>query len=216
MPVPVPSPTPIRRLVQIDNLHVCLVRGGLHAPNSAPNDGLVYKPNHDADVQAKRRASRLPCGPRGVIHDYVPFYFGCLSPMLLRLKTGRVTGFTGGQEDLVYLVSTAQAVEDSGTGFVFSDGHGLAAFTEWFDDLARLDRVDWNMVNQKYWKDTVDDPDRQRRKQAEFLIHRFCDWSLIKAIGVIDEAAKQKVEAVLAAHPKAMRRPVLVQRPWYY
>ncbi|HCE68359.1 MAG: hypothetical protein A2X82_06900 [Geobacteraceae bacterium GWC2_55_20] len=28
------------------------------------------------------------------------------------------------------------------------------------------------------------DNDRKRRKQAEFLIHRFCDWSLIQEIGV--------------------------------
>jgi hypothetical protein len=33
-----------------------------------------------------------------------------------------------------------------GGAFVFSDGHGLARFTEWFDDLARLDKVDWAMV----------------------------------------------------------------------
>ena len=30
------------------------------------------------------------------MHDYVPFYFGVLSPMLLQLKTGRVTGYNEG------------------------------------------------------------------------------------------------------------------------
>ena len=43
------------------------------------------------------------------------------------------------------------------------------------------------MVYQRYWKDNLDDMDRQRRKQAEFLVHRFCDWSLINEIAVIDE-----------------------------
>lgn len=95
--------------------------------------------------------------------------------MLLQLKTGRVEGYNEGQEPLIYLVSSAQRVRDSGAGFVFSDGHGIAAFTEWYAGLADLDKVDWDMVFQRYWRDTVDDMDRQRRKQAEFLVYRFCD-----------------------------------------
>jgi len=39
---------------------------------------------------------------------------------------------------LVYLKSTAQAVVEASCGFVFSNGHGIAAFTDWYDDLGRL------------------------------------------------------------------------------
>ena len=35
------------------------------------------------------------------MHDYVPFYFGQLSPMLLQLKTNRVAGYTEGQDPLM-------------------------------------------------------------------------------------------------------------------
>lgn len=38
------------------------------------------------------------------MHDYVPFYFGPLSPMMLNLKTGRVAGYEEDQEPLIYLV----------------------------------------------------------------------------------------------------------------
>lgn len=99
---------------------------------------------------------------------------------------------------------------------MFSNGHGLATFTDWFDDLARLDQVDWNMVYQRYWTDTLEDMDRQRRKQAEFLVHRFCDWSLIREIGVLDQAMKQRVEEILARYPAGLRRPVAVRPEWYY
>jgi hypothetical protein len=58
--------------------------------------------------------------------------------------------------------------------------------------------------------------DRQRRKQAEFLVHRFCDWSLIEEIAVLNEAMKHRVEAVLDAFT-GHRRPVANVRPqWYY
>jgi hypothetical protein len=53
-----------------------------------------------------------------------------------------VPGYDDGQEPLIYLVSTAQAVAKSGSGWVFSDGHGIAAFTHWYDDLGALDKVD--------------------------------------------------------------------------
>lgn len=214
--MPVPNPTPIFRFIHIDNLRGCLDRGGLCAPNHCPNDGQVYRTIHNEEVQNKRHVTHISCGPGGMIHDYVPFYFGYLSPMLLNLKTGRVSGYNEGQAPLIYLASTAQAVRDSGAGFVFSNGHGLATFTDWFDDLARLDQVDWNMVYQRYWTDTLEDMDRQRRKQAEFLVHRFCDWSLIREVGVLDQTMKQRVEEILAGYPAGLRRPVALRPEWYY
>lgn len=212
----VPNPTPILRFLHIDNLSVVLQRGGLHAPNHTPNDGLVYKTIHNLEVQEKRADKQISCGPRGVIHDYVPFYFGPLSPMMLNLKTGRVPGYSDGQEPLIYVGTMAQAVADSGARFVFSDGHGLAAYTMWFDDLAQLDRVDWNMVYQRYWTDNANDMDRQRKKQAEFLVYQFCDWSLVQAVIVIDETRKAQVEQVFSGFPANMHRQILVKRDWYY
>ena len=212
----IPNPTPIFRFLHVDNLEVCLRRGGLHAPNFTPDDGLVYRTIHNVDIQQYRQVARVPCGPQGVVHDYVAFYFGYLSPMLLQLKTGRVEGYGEGQEPLIYLVSTAQAIAQSGTRFVFSDGHGIAAFTHWYDDLADLSRVDWDVVYQKYWADTVDDMDRQRRKQAEFLVHRECRWSLITEIAVLNREMKRRVETILNRFPARMRRNVVIKPDWYY
>jgi hypothetical protein len=212
----VPHPTLILRLIHIDNLHICLQRGGLYAPNSTLSDGLQYRTIHNLEVQQKRQMKSIPCGPGGVVHDYVPFYFGYLSPMMLNLRTGRVPGYNEGQEPLIYLTTTCQAIQDSGTRFVFTDGHGIAAWTRYFDALAQLDQVDWNMVYQRYWRDTDDDMDRQRRKQAEFLVHRFCSWSLVQEIIVIDGAMKARVEQVMAAFPPGLQRVVRVQREWYY
>lgn len=212
----VPNPTPIYRFIHIDNLHVCLQRDGLHAPNHTPDDGLVYKTIHNVDIQRQRKIREIHHGPGGVIHDYVAFYFGYLSPMMLQLKTGQVEGYDEGQEPLIYLVSTAQAIANSGTGYVFSDGHAVAAFTHWYDDLANLDKVDWNMVYQHYWADNIEDPDRQRRKQAEFLVHRFCDWSLIEEIAVINERMKSQVMNIIGRFPSKLHRTVQVRRQWYY
>jgi hypothetical protein len=135
---------------------------------------------------------------------------------MLNLKTGRVPGYTDGQDPLIYLVSSCQTVDKAGVPFVFSDGHGIANWTDWFDQLADLDKVDWNTVYERYWKDTIDDPDRQRRKQAEFLVHEFCNWDLIEQIVVIDAAKKAAVEKVLGAYDPKLQRPVVIKRDWYY
>jgi hypothetical protein len=211
-----PAPTYVYRLMHIDNLSLCLSRRGLHAPHHCPADGGTYRVIHDTEVQAKRGAYFISCGPRGVIHDYVSFYFGYLSPMLLRLHTGRVAGHSGDQSSLLYLVTTVQVIRDSAIPFVFSDGHGIARFTEWFDSLDRLDAVDWDTVFQRYWADTTEDMDRQRRKQAEFLIHHFCPWDLIRGIAVIDEAARARVAAIIQGFPAEMARPTKIVRQWYY
>lgn len=211
-----PVPTPIYRFFHIDNLEICLHRGALHAPNHTPKNSHVYRTIHNLAIQENRRVRPIPCGPGGVIHDYLGFYFGPRSPMLLQLSTGRVEGYTEGQNPLIYVVSSAQAIHSSGTSFVFSDGHGIAAYTDWYDDLGKLDKVDWDTVAARYWFSTVEDMDRQRRKQAEFLVHRQCDWALIETLGVLDAGAKAKVEQVLSRFDTSLRRPVNICPDWYY
>jgi hypothetical protein len=214
--MPDPIQTPVFRIIHEDNLSTLLRRGGLHAANHTPNDGLPYRTIHNVDIQNVRHARLIPCGPGGTIHDYVPFYFGFLSPMLFQLKTGRVPGYNEGQGSLIYLQTTIQAVVAAGRRFVFSDGHGIAAFTNWFDDLARLDKVDWDMVYQRYWRDEVNDMDRQRRKQAEFLIHEFCPWDIMLDITVFNASAKARVETVLNGFPAEQRKLVNINTEWYY
>jgi hypothetical protein len=212
----IPNPTPIFRIIHVDCLLTILQRKALHATNHTPADNLPYRTIHNVDIQGQRHIRHIPCGQHGTLHDYVPFYFGYLSPMLFQLKTGRVSAYDEGQEPLVYLKSTVQAVEQAGLDFVFSDGHGIAAFTKWFDESARLSEVDWQMVYQRYWKDEVNDMDRQRRKQAEFLIHKSCPWAVIEEIGVLNSTIKARVEVILNAFDASLQKAVTVQTDWYY
>jgi len=136
--------------------------------------------------------------------------------MLFQLKTGWVQGYNEGQEPIIYLKWNAQGVQASGADFAFTDGHGLAAFTSWFDDLDLLDEVDWTMVNQTYWSDKPSDNDRKRRKQAEFLVRDKVAWSRIEEIAVYNDAAKQRVVGILTQFPSRTHPPVSIRRDWYY
>jgi len=47
----VPAQVTLYRILQVDNLDTVLNRGGLHAPNFTPRDGLPYSTIHDANVR---------------------------------------------------------------------------------------------------------------------------------------------------------------------
>lgn len=72
------------------------------------------------------------------------------------------------------------------------------------------------MVYQRYWRDEVNDMDRQRRKQAEFLIYQSCPWVLIEEIGVLNTGMKARVEGILNEFDAGLHKVVNVRAGWYY
>ncbi len=167
MPGPVPQPTPIFHITNIDNLALIIASGALQAIADIKAAGVGYTSIAHQNIQDRRANTQVPCGPGRCLHNYVPFYFGVRSPMLYTISHGNVEDYEQGQEAIIYLVSTAQNVSDANLGYVFTDGHGIMGFTDFYEDLAHLGEVDWPLMNKKYWYDTVDDPDRKRRRQAE-------------------------------------------------
>jgi hypothetical protein len=139
----------------------------------------------------------VPCGPGGSLHDYVPFYFTKLSPMLFTINKGNVP-CEGGQGALVHLVSTVQRVVAAGLGYAFSDGHGIMAYSNFYDDVAHLGEVDWDVVGSRYWADTIEDGDRKRRKQAEFLVRDRLPLSILSGLIVRTPDRRREVETLVA------------------
>ena len=134
--------------------------------------------------------------------------------MLYTIAQGNVPTYQEGQGPVAHLVSTVQAVQEAGEQFVFTDGHATMAMSDFYEDVARMDLVDWPLMESRYWFDTQQYPDRKRRRQAELLVHRFFPWELVTTIGVLSEAMRERVEAALA---DAEHRPVIqVRRDWYY
>lgn len=120
-----------------------------------------------------------------MVDDYVPFYFAPRSPMLFRLQKEGIAA-----KDLVYLVSSTTAIIDAGHGVVVSDGNAAHSLTS-FHPVEMLDEVvDWLLMDAKMWTNTDEDPDRRRRRQAEFLVHSQVSLNLVSALAVCDEAVQ--------------------------
>lgn len=79
--------------------------------------------------------------------------------MLYAIHQGNVPTYSDGQESVIYLVSTVEAVQQANLSFVFTNGHGVMALTQFFDAPADLNQVDWQVMTLRYWFDTSEDND---------------------------------------------------------
>jgi len=86
--------------------------------------------------------------------------------------------------------------------------------SQFFNDEDGLEEVDWNTVKLVRWNDTEEDPDRKRRKQAEFLVYEEVPLSVIVGIGVYNEAAQTNILAKFAEHDFTCN--VIVKPDLYY
>lgn len=207
-------PTDIYHITNINNLTSILNSGGLIAHNTLQKTGINYTNIAHQNIQYRRTTTNVPCSAGGTLHDYVPFYFAPRSPMLYTIHRGNVAGYAQWQKLVIHLVSTAQAVQAQGLAFAFTDGHGIIGYTQFSDDLNDLGIVDWEIMKARYWDDTDDDNDRKRRRQAEFLVHQFCPWTLITEIGVINNTIMSEVIQILQSFNQ--QTPVRVYSSWYF
>ena len=209
----VPKPTFIYHITDIGNLSSIITNDGLYSINAMRENNRPYNTIAYEHIQGRRSNTRVPVKPYGTLHDYVPFYFAPRSPMLYTINKGNVPSYNGGQKSIVYLVSSTEWVNGK-RPWVFTDGHGTMAFTNFYNDLNFLDEVDWDVMISKYWNDTSDYPDRRRRRQAEFLVSNYFPLSLVQDIGVYNSEIAHNVENVFKDTIHEI--PINIYPAWYY
>lgn len=225
MPGPKPDPTPIFHITPIVTLPSIAGAGRLLAKNEIRRLGIVTASIAYEGIQDRRAARKVPCGPKGTLHDYIPFHFAPRSPMLMAINGGRVPNCDYRQADIVHLVSEAQSVPKLGRPFVFSDVHAVFDYAQFFEDLERLDEIDWSIFFEPplrdgycpYWQNQHSNPTRVRRKeirQAEFLVHQFLPLAAIREVSVINREAESRVRDTLVG--TGWNPDVRIRPGWYY
>jgi hypothetical protein len=199
----------------VRNLPGILATGCLQADSQVDRRSRLVVEAADLEIKASRRATSVGFPPFGCVADYVPFYFAPRSPMLYKLAKGGVPTYTEGQDPLIYLVSTVRTIADAGLPLLFSDGNCAAAVTQVFNDLELLGSVvDWQLMRAQMWNNTADDPDRMRRRMAEFLVHQRVPVSCLVGIVVRTRGMHEQAERLLV--DRAVELPVRVRPGWYF
>lgn len=165
----------------------------------------------------RRRLEELEvdCHPGTKVGEYVPFYFCPRSVMLYILYMGNHPdiSYRGGQGPIIHLqadlMASIQWAEKHKVRWAFSDRNAGERIANFYNDVNKLDKVDWTAVAETYWRDTK----IQEGKQAEFLLYESFPWNLIEKIGVLDNDVK---EAVIQKVGKSRSDIVTIEKEWYY
>lgn len=207
--------TPIYHITHINNLAAILKDGKLWSDADRTKRGYTPESIAYEHIKKRRFSTSVPIDTQGVLADYVPFYFCNRSPMLNAISKGVVTGSQDTQASIIYLVwSVEKVTNNNGQSWCFTDGHGVEQLTEYYNDPKELTNVDWEVIAAWDYRDTLEDNDRTRRKQAEFLVHRSFSIELVEKIGVYGTEQKQSVESILTQHSHKI--PVVIEKNWYY
>ena len=201
---------PIYHITHVSNLPGVIASGRLICDRAAQDLKLVNIGHNN--IKERRLRRPVPVGPGGTVGDYVPFYFAPLSPMLYAIFKNQVAGYTAGQQPVIYLCSSTEAVQAADCRWVFTEGHAVMDFTDFFDDFKDLGRIDWPLMRAKFWFDRDTYPDRSRRRQAEFLVFQFFPWNLVTNVVVYDAANAKVVSDIVGGQFPA----VDIKRGWYY
>ncbi|NOQ36518.1 MAG: DUF4433 domain-containing protein [Methylococcaceae bacterium] len=178
----------IYHFTHLDNFSKLIKTGSILCKNQMIAENQRYQSAAYEDIQNQRKAHPVPVLPYGTLHDYVPFYFCSRSPMLYSIKQGNLINIQ--MDKLVFLKSSVQTVIAVNKAFVFTDGHAIMDFSDYYNNVADLKNVSWEVVNAHYWNDF---DDGRRLRQAEFLVHQFVEWQLIETIGVYSQQIKDEI-----------------------
>ena len=173
----------------LDNLHG-IVRDGLVSPNEQIRRKLVHHSIAAPDLQSKRARMPVTCGPKGVVHDYVPFYFTSLSPMLQAVVNAKNVD----QYDLVHIALPVSMIERSDVIFTNAAANSNVP-PQFYSDSSRLDQLHWDLIDPQNWKWTKE---QKRFRMAEMLVHKEIRIQDVAYLVVWNKGSKEKVKRIFS------------------
>lgn len=211
--MPTPDRPRIYHIVHVDNL-ASIVGDGCLWPDAVmvKRQGAAVIGNNE--IKADRLVLPVQCNPGTCVGDYVPFYLCPRSVMLyvISRRNHPNVAYKDGQGPVVHLVADMRDVVDwaaaNNRRWAFTDINAANRAADFYNDLSKLDQVNWDAINARNWVSCRD------HKMAEFLMHESFPWELVRGIGVHSEQVGARA---MAAFGKSKHRPqVKVKREWYY
>jgi len=207
-----PDKALIFRITHCSNLR-WILQNGLHCANSDHSDPNFVSIGNP-DLIDKRSRHVLPDPFGGLLGDYVPFYFTPFSPMMYNINTGWAGITRRANEDIVILVSSVWKLQEQGLPFVISDRHAYLQAAQFYDDAARLDQIDWDILQRRDFKRDPNDPVKVERYQAEFLARGQVPIEALLGVACYNEAANEKIAEDMRATGVTIK--ALIMPSWYF
>ncbi len=208
-----PSTIWLYRITHIDNLEHIVQNGLVTASHASANP--KYVSIGDSTLIEYRKELKAMDPPGGELKDYIPFYLGPRSPMLLQIATGWEDIVKMDQQEIIYLISSLDKIKQFKLPYFFADGHARSETSTFYIDERDFDKLDWETIYSSYWKSDETDLRRKEKKQAELLVKDHMPWGCIDYVGVFNDLAKQRVEEILQNCGASCRIRVSPQKLYY-
>jgi ssDNA thymidine ADP-ribosyltransferase, DarT len=207
-----PEKALIFRITHIANLPWILDHG-LHCASSATLDP-AFQTIGSEDLIRKRPSRPVPMAPGGTLADYIPFYFTPCSPMLFNILTGYNEVVQRSMSEIVVLVSSLHKLGEQGVSYLFTDRHAYLQMARFFDDVSRLDVIDWALLEARDFKYSPDDPGKMERYQAEALAHRHVPVTCLLGVGCYEHGQKDAIEQLV--RERNVELDVVARPGWFF
>ena len=133
--------------------------------------------------------------------------------MLYNIKTGHNGVTKRPMQEIAILVSSLREVHKQGITFVFSDRHAYLQAAEFYNDLDRLDQIDWPRLQARDFRRDPDDPGKVERYQAEALIYQHLPLAAI--LGIICYRDEERIKIEEECGKLRVAKQVLYKPGWY-
>jgi hypothetical protein len=203
----------IFRIIHKDNLDLVLTTGCLSRGAAQHISNNNYTNVGNLDLIAKRNLRHIPCQPYGTLSDYVPFYFTPYSPMLYNIKTGHGVEKKP-MSDILILVSSLHRMKELSIQFVFTDRHAYLQTAQFFNDLSKLDSINWDILQSRDFKRDHEEPEKTDKYQAEALVYNKAPLNSLLGIICYNDEAKGIAEVKAVQYSVSIK--VSTIPGWYF
>ncbi len=211
-----PSNVRIYHITHVSNLESIIREGYLLSDSLMIARGTKTASIGMQPIKKRRLGLSVKCHPNDMVGDYVPFYLCPRSVMLYIISRRNHPDlvYRGGQEPIVHLEAEFMESVDWANAechrWAFTLSNAGASYTEFRNRIEQLNEIDWKTVR----SNDFSNPLVKEGKQAEFLIHRFFPWCMVRRIGVKSPSVLQRVLRILIG---VSHKPVVEILPeWYF
>lgn len=187
MPIPpIHNSRHVYHFTHLDNLPG-LLKNGFLSVNEQKGQGVNHRSIASRNIQERRATTKVTCGPRGVVHDYVPLYFCKRTSMLLSVVNSKNCD----QPYLIHFAFPIDLIENKDV--VFTNAAANTAIPpSFYENPDDLEHLNWEEIDSLKWSSASDD--LRHQKMAEVLVHQELAVTEAARVIVWNKSVKEYVE----------------------
>lgn len=182
-----------------------IVKNGFLSTNEKVRLAIDHKDVANGNIQERRHNMKVNIPPGGTIHDYVPFYFCSINPMLLSLVNHKNID----QMFMIFFAVPISKILDPNVIFTSASANTVIR-PDFYTNPNDLDELNWESILSQKWS-VKDDKDRHQ-KMAEALVFKSLPITDVDTIIVWNDGIKEHVEEVFKKN--GIKCPTVTSQPF--